>query len=151
VFADDDAELLFAGDHVLPHITPSIGFEPATRPGALIRFLTSLAAVRAQPDRRLLPAHGPLAPSVHARVDELLEHHDGRLREIERAVEIGDVTAAAVASRLRWTRHELRLAEMEPTHAMLAVLETQAHLEVLEAQGRVRLENGETELRYRSE
>jgi glyoxylase-like metal-dependent hydrolase (beta-lactamase superfamily II) len=32
VFADDDARLLFAGDHVLPHITPSIGFEPAARP-----------------------------------------------------------------------------------------------------------------------
>src|SRR5579875_567174 len=27
VFADREAGLLFAGDHVLPHITPSIGFE----------------------------------------------------------------------------------------------------------------------------
>ena len=29
VFADLGHGLLFAGDHVLPHITPSIGFEPA--------------------------------------------------------------------------------------------------------------------------
>jgi glyoxylase-like metal-dependent hydrolase (beta-lactamase superfamily II) len=28
VYADDAAGLLFAGDHVLPRITPSIGFEP---------------------------------------------------------------------------------------------------------------------------
>jgi glyoxylase-like metal-dependent hydrolase (beta-lactamase superfamily II) len=28
VFADHAAGLLFAGDHVLPRITPSIGFEP---------------------------------------------------------------------------------------------------------------------------
>ncbi|MCD2197670.1 MBL fold metallo-hydrolase [Actinomycetospora endophytica] len=148
VFADDRAGVLFAGDHVLPHITPSIGFEPATRPGALIRFLASLARVRAQPDRRLLPAHGPVAPSVHARVDELLAHHERRLTEVEHAVAAGDVTAAAVASRLRWTRHELRLPEMEPTHAMLAVLETQAHLEVLEAQGRVRGDAPAATLRY---
>ena len=51
VFVDEttaDAGMLFAGDHVLPHITPSIGFEPAARPGALTRFLTSLAALRTE-------------------------------------------------------------------------------------------------------
>ena len=30
VFTDAGAGLLFAGDHVLPHITPSIGFEPVS-------------------------------------------------------------------------------------------------------------------------
>ena len=86
--------MLFAGDHVLPHITPSIGFEPAARPGALTRFLTSLAALRAEPDRLLLPAHGPVAPSVHARIDELVAHHDKRLDEIAAAVVAGGSTAA---------------------------------------------------------
>src|SRR4051794_15894352 len=32
VFRDGEAALLFAGDHVLPHITPSIGFEPVSGP-----------------------------------------------------------------------------------------------------------------------
>ena len=78
VFADLAGGLLFAGDHVLPHITPSIGFEPPDRVAAG-RLPGSLATVRAMPDLRLLPAHGPVAPSVHARVDELVAHHDGRL------------------------------------------------------------------------
>lgn len=141
VFVDETTAggtMLFAGDHVLPHITPSIGFEPAARPGALIRYLSSLAAVRAEPDRVLLPAHGPVAPSVHARVDELLAHHDRRLDEIAAAVERGLATAAEIAGALRWTRRELRLEEMETFNRMLAVLETDAHLEVLAAQGRVR-------------
>src|SRR6478735_9512859 len=43
VFADRAAGLLFAGDHVLPTITPSIGFEPAYAPQPLGDFLTSLA------------------------------------------------------------------------------------------------------------
>lgn len=129
--------LLFAGDHVLPHITPSIGFEPDARPGALQRFLTSLARLRERPDRRLLPAHGPVAPSVHARVDELLDHHDARLAEIERRVEAGDATAADVARAMTWTRRETKLDDLEGFHKVLAILETDAHLEVLAAQGRV--------------
>jgi glyoxylase-like metal-dependent hydrolase (beta-lactamase superfamily II) len=140
VFTDDtvaDDTLLFAGDHVLPHITPSIGFEPGALPGALTRFLDSLAKVRAMPDRRLLPAHGPVRPSVHARVDELLDHHGHRLDEIERTVGLGAGTAADVAARLTWTRREKGLDDLESFHRMLAVLETDAHLEVLAAQGRV--------------
>ena len=58
VFADLEAGLLFAGDHVLPTITPSIGFEPAYADQPLGDFLGSLAKVRAMPDLRLLPAHG---------------------------------------------------------------------------------------------
>lgn len=135
--APDTRPLLFAGDHVLPHITPSIGFEPAAVPGALGRFLTSLALLRGEEDRTLLPAHGPTAPSTHARIDELLAHHDTRLAEIEAAVRAGAPTAAEVATVLRWTRREHRLEDMEAMHRMLAVLETDAHLEVLAAQGRV--------------
>src|SRR3546814_5448900 len=58
VFADLADQLLFAGDHVLPTITPSIGFEPVLADQPLIDFLDSLAKVRAMPDLRLLPAHG---------------------------------------------------------------------------------------------
>ena len=35
VFRDAAAGLLFAGDHVLPRITPSIGFEAAPAPSPL--------------------------------------------------------------------------------------------------------------------
>jgi glyoxylase-like metal-dependent hydrolase (beta-lactamase superfamily II) len=144
VFVDETdaaAPMLYAGDHVLPHITPSIGFEPAARPGALIRYLSSLAALRAEPDRLLLPAHGPVAPSVHVRVDELLAHHEKRLDEIAAAVDAGLSTAVEVAGALRWTRREHRLDDMETFNRMLAVLETDAHLEVLAAQDRVRRED----------
>ena len=64
MFADHAAGLLFAGDHVLPTITPSIGFEPALPAQPLGDFLGSLTKVRGLPDLRLLPAHGPVADSV---------------------------------------------------------------------------------------
>jgi glyoxylase-like metal-dependent hydrolase (beta-lactamase superfamily II) len=139
VFHDLDASLLFAGDHVLPTITPSIGFEPALSPNPLGDFLASLAVVRGRPDATLLPAHGPVTPSVHARVDELVAHHGKRLDETEHAVARGADTVFEVARQLKWTRRERVLADLDPFNQMLAIAETGAHLELLVAQGRLAL------------
>ena len=94
VFVDASRDVMFAGDHVLPRITPSIGFEQNASELPLRDYLDSLKLVRGLPDRRLLPAHGPVSPSVHARVDELIDHHDTRLRRTEEAIEAHPGTAA---------------------------------------------------------
>lgn len=137
VFFDDEADLVFSGDHVLPHITPSIGFQakPALTP--LADYLESLAAMLTENDRLLLPAHGPAGGQLHARVEELLAHHERRLNQTERAVRAGASTGFAVTEALRWTRHERRLSELDPMNQMLATTETLAHLQVLVAQERV--------------
>ena len=137
VFHDTDAALLFAGDHVLPTITPSIGFEPVDNPDPLGAFLGSLEVVRSRPDALLLPAHGPVAPSAHARVDELIDHHGRRLDASAAAVAGGATTATDVARILTWTRRERTLADLDPFNAMLAICETGAHLDLLVAQGRL--------------
>jgi glyoxylase-like metal-dependent hydrolase (beta-lactamase superfamily II) len=138
VFADQQGGLLFAGDHVLPHITPSIGFESRPAPAPLADYLRSLAKVRRMPDARLLPAHGPVTESTHERVDELLAHHEARLEAAQAAVEAGAATPYDVAQRLRWTRREHRLVDLDPMNQMLAICETAAHLDVLVAQHRLR-------------
>lgn len=135
VFADDAHQLLFAGDHVLPRITPSIGLQPTTVASPLGQFLDSLRLVRARPDADLLPAHGAVGGRVHARADELLAHHDVRLAQCRDAVAAGNPTAMDVAGVLRWTRREHRLADMDLFNRMLAVLETGAHLDVLADRG----------------
>jgi glyoxylase-like metal-dependent hydrolase (beta-lactamase superfamily II) len=136
VFADRSAGLLFAGDHVLPHITPSIGFEEAPPQLPLGDYLGSLNVVRQLPDMRLLPAHGPVSPSTHARIDELIGHHDDRLAAVM-AVLSGDdrLTAYQVAQELPWTSRKRQLSEMDPMNKMLAVCETAYHLDLLVAQG----------------
>ena len=131
IFVDRPAGLAFTGDHVLPHITPSIGFEPALTERPLHDFLASLALVKALPDARMLPAHGPAGASVHRRVEELLAHHDDRLNACAQAIEAGARTAFDVAVRLSWTRRARRLAELDEHNQLLAVLETMAHLDVL--------------------
>ena len=137
VFRDPANRLLFAGDHVLPTITPSIGFEPVASDDPLGDFLASLARVRRLPDAVLLPAHGPVAPSVHARIDQLVDHHGRRLDQTLAALVAGATSVFEVAGRLRWTRRERTLAELDLFNQMLAVTETAAHLRVLVAQQRV--------------
>lgn len=144
-FADDDAGLLFAGDHVLPHITPSIGFESIGQHLPLADYLTSLARVRARPDALLLPAHGPAGPSVHARVDELLAHHDLRLSRCGDALAAGARTAYQVAQQIPWTSRDLAFAQLSPFDQLMAVHETSAHLDVLELRGTARLRSGEVD------
>lgn len=137
VFVESDAGVLFSGDHVLPHITPSIGFEPAPPHLPLRDYLDSLRRVRAMPDLRLLPAHGPPAPSVHRRVEELLHHHDQRLQACLDAVDPAGSTGYEVAGRLPWTRRHRTFDTLDAFNQMLAVCETVAHLDVLVHQGRL--------------
>jgi glyoxylase-like metal-dependent hydrolase (beta-lactamase superfamily II) len=146
VFADLAAGLLFAGDHVLPHITPSIGFESAPAALPLGAYLTSLRTVRDLPDLRLLPAHGPVTESVHGRVDELLQHHADRLDTCAAAVAAGSGTAYETARALTWTRRGRSYDELDVFNQMLATTETAAHLDVLVAQNRLRssVEDGVT-------
>jgi glyoxylase-like metal-dependent hydrolase (beta-lactamase superfamily II) len=137
VFHDDAAGLLFAGDHVLPHITPSIGFQPVITRTSLIQYLGSLRLMLTLPDTRLLPAHGPVQPSTHARVPQLLEHHETRLAQTLDAATAGPVTAFDVAGALPWTRRQRKLTELDIMNQLLATGETAAHLEVLVARGQL--------------
>jgi glyoxylase-like metal-dependent hydrolase (beta-lactamase superfamily II) len=137
VFADRADGLLFAGDHVLPTITPSIGFTVPPMPQPLGDFMASLTKVRALPDLRILPAHGPVAPSSHARVDELTVFHEKRLDASLAALASGPSTAAQVAGHLGWTRHEHSYDELDVFSRGMAAMETKAHLELLVARGQV--------------
>ena len=143
VFADTSAGLLFAGDHVLPHITPSISLEAAPQDLPLHDYMESLLLVRRMPDLRLLPAHGPVAPSVHARVDELLDHHDARLATMLAVLDDGPFTAYQVALAVRWTSRNRSFGDLDMMNKVLAIGETLAHLDLLVARGQAVAETGE--------
>ena len=137
VYHDATAKIMFAGDHVLPHITPSIGFEAAGNRMALRDYLASLARTLALPDARLLPAHGPVGASTHDRVNELLAHHDQRLAETYQAVRAGNATPYEVARAIKWTRRQRLFSDLDLFSRVLAVNETAAHLEVLAVRGQL--------------
>ncbi|MFI7669591.1 MBL fold metallo-hydrolase [Nocardia sp. NPDC049526] len=137
VFYHADSRLLFSGDHILPHITPSIGFEWAPEAHPLRSYISSLELVHGLPDSAVLPSHGPVTTSSHSRIEQLLHHHQRRLDEICDEVAAGSSTAYEVARALRWTRRDLRLDELPIDHQLSAVTEIHAHLDVLAMLGRV--------------
>jgi glyoxylase-like metal-dependent hydrolase (beta-lactamase superfamily II) len=142
VFHDPVRQLLFSGDHVLPTITPSIGFELGEWDLPLKRYLTSLELLLHRDDAMLLPAHGYPTESVHERVRTLLEHHRARFDSVLAAIggAGGPAVAREVAERLRWTRREVPFADLDAFNRMIAICETIAHLDVLVDRGDVRSE-----------
>jgi glyoxylase-like metal-dependent hydrolase (beta-lactamase superfamily II) len=135
-FHDEEHRLLFAGDHVLPHITPSLGFEPFDDGRALARFLPALRAMQHVDASLVLPGHGPTFRDLDRRVRELLEHHRNRLsRCLDIVSTRGVSTTYDVAAQLTWTRHETPYERLSTFSGMLAVTETGTHLELLAERG----------------
>jgi glyoxylase-like metal-dependent hydrolase (beta-lactamase superfamily II) len=150
VFEDLAEGLLFTGDHVLPRITPSVGFERAPDQLPLRSYLDSLRFCMTRSEAQMLPAHGAVTDEVGSRVAELLTHHEQRLEDILKLVAAGAATAHDVAGQMRWTRRECTLDELGTVHSMAAVLEVAAHLELLEMHGSVASESRGIAREYRA-
>lgn len=134
IFDDVGHRMIFTGDHLLPKITPSIAYERAPEKLPLRSYLDSLQLLVGLADSRMLPAHGTMERGTRERALELVEHHRRRLDEIRDHVDTGAVTAFEVATRMRWTRQERALDELNVVHRMSAVLEVQSHLNLLVTQ-----------------
>jgi glyoxylase-like metal-dependent hydrolase (beta-lactamase superfamily II) len=147
MFVDREAGLVFGGDHLLPHITPSLGFESFGDDKALERFLTSLDDSNRLTASHVLPGHGPVFDDLPGRVLELLEHHVARLNACRDALD-GATTAFDVAQRITWTRHERPFEALNRFNQLLAVGETITHLEWLADYNDLRREHDGERLRY---
>ncbi|CAJ1499096.1 MBL fold metallo-hydrolase [[Mycobacterium] burgundiense] len=145
VYEDEAAGLVFTGDHLLPRITPSIAFERTPERLPLRSFLASLRLFVDLPDHRMLPAHGGVDNTTAVRAAELIEHHRERLTAVADLVATNEsATAYDIAAQMRWTRHERLIAELNPIHRMVAVLEVMAHLDLLVHQGVLAVDESQT-------
>jgi glyoxylase-like metal-dependent hydrolase (beta-lactamase superfamily II) len=132
-----DRNLLFTGDHVLPRITPHVGQFPLDSPEGdpLGDFLASQARIGRLPgaDRLLcLPSHESRFTGLAARTEEITDHHEERLRFMERLLDQGPTTLWELTSRLEWRRP---WGDMRLLARHMASSETAAHLRVLEERG----------------
>ncbi len=128
-FIDESSGSFFAGDHVLPRITPNISVIQGESANPLKDYLDSLAAVRNLEVRGVLPAHEWRFGDLAARVDELTGHHEKRLAELLTLVASHPGESAwALAARLTWSRP---WDEYPGWMRVIAVTETLAHLVLL--------------------
>lgn len=135
-----DAQVFFAGDHVLPTITPHIsGFSAYENP--LEEFFRSLERVADFSSTALvLPAHGDPFTDLTSRVEAIRRHHDERLDRVRTiGAEIGEKPVEAY----------MRLLFRERSWGMMAASETYAHLEWLREHGDAERSELEGRLTYR--
>lgn len=126
-----EANVLIAGDQVLPQISPNISVwpqEPGSDPLAL--YLASLPIFLPLPaDVLVLPSHHQPFTGLHARVHQLAHHHDQRLGE---TLAVCDRPSTGVDV----LRH-LFTRELDDHQLFFAIGESLAHLHYLVGQGRM--------------
>ena len=124
--------LLISGDMVLPRISTNVSvidLEPEADPLRL--YLRSLERFRALPaDTVVLPSHGRPFRGLHARLDQLVAHHDARLADVMAACTARPCSAADLLPVL--FRPDLDLHQ-----TTFAMGEAIAHLHALWFEGRL--------------
>jgi glyoxylase-like metal-dependent hydrolase (beta-lactamase superfamily II) len=122
--------LLFAGDHILPELSPNIGLHPQSTPDPLHDYLQGLRRMAALEPKEVLPAHGRPFATIASRVEALTRHHLRRFDQILEIVDGDEKTGWQVALELWGPRENLY-------EKRLALQEGLAHLQALAVEGRV--------------
>jgi len=101
-FADEQGGDIYCGDLARRGGTIVI---PASAGGSLSEYLGSLRRIRDLGPRRLLPGHGPIIEDPAGLIDEYLRHRAEREAQILDALQRGDRTVEAIASRVYGAVH----------------------------------------------
>jgi len=133
--------LLFAGDHMLPELSPNIGLHPQSTPDPLHEYLEGLERLALYRPRKILPAHGRPFNDARTRVAELVAHHRRRLDQILEIV-TEEMSAWHVAVQLWGERDNLY-------EKRLMLQEGLAHLQALAVEGKLEKLVSPSEVRWR--
>ena len=123
-FLSDDG-VCFAGDLVLGLGSTIVGPDG----GGLAAYMESLRLLRAEPLRLICPGHGPWITDPDAKLDEYIGHREERERRLVAALERGERSRAALLAEA-WD-------DVPPVLLPMAAMAMEAHLEKLEAEGRL--------------
>jgi glyoxylase-like metal-dependent hydrolase (beta-lactamase superfamily II) len=138
---DSRTGALFSGDHILPRITPFVGYDELFE-DVLGDFLQSLARIEQLQVGLTYPAHGALVEHGSARAEQLLAHHQRRLADMLEVIDPTGSTAWEVMEKVF-------RPNLGPGEQRLALRETIAHLEHLRLQGELAPIDGNGTMRYR--
>jgi glyoxylase-like metal-dependent hydrolase (beta-lactamase superfamily II) len=140
-FVDEGSQRLFAGDHILPRITPNISVHAVERVHPLADYLESLAKVRDLDVDEVMPAHEWRFRGLAQRADDIADHHERRLTELLTAIAANpDATSWDLAGQLTWSRS---WDQYSGRMRISAVTETAAHVLELLRRGLISTSGGD--------
>lgn len=121
--------VLFAADHLLARITPTVGLWPRSRPDPLGDYIGALERTIELAPTIAYGGHGPPVTDPIGRAHELMAHHEERLGVTELALGVEPRSGYEVSFALFGD-------ELGPAGRRFAVAETLSHLERLVHDGR---------------
>jgi len=140
-FVDELSQRMFAGDHILPRITPNISVYALEGVHPLADYLASLAKVRDLKVDEIMPAHEWRFRGLAERADDIAAHHERRLAELLAAVAAHpDSSPWELAGRLTWSRS---WDQYSGRMRISAVTETAAHVLELLRRGLISTSGGD--------
>jgi glyoxylase-like metal-dependent hydrolase (beta-lactamase superfamily II) len=140
-FVDELSQRFFAGDHILPRITPNISVYAVERARPLAEYLESLAKVRDLGVDEVMPAHEWRFRGLAQRADDIAAHHEKRLDELLAAIAAHpDATSWDLAGQLTWSRS---WDQYSGRMRISAVTETAAHVLELQRRGLIASSGGD--------
>lgn len=127
--------VIFAGDVLLPKITPNIPLLPSSDPNPLQTFFHTLQKLKELPIRTVYPAHGNSFTQYQERIGQIMDHHEQRLARILQFMKYkGKVNGYEVCQEL------FRGKNLDTHNLRFAFSETLAHLMYLHLSGKVHQE-----------
>jgi glyoxylase-like metal-dependent hydrolase (beta-lactamase superfamily II) len=140
-FVDELSQRMFAGDHILPRITPNISVQALEGVQPLADYLVSLAKVRDLDVDEVMPAHEWRFRGLAQRADDIADHHERRLAELLAAIAANpDATSWDLAGHLTWSRS---WDQYSGRMRISAVTETAAHVLELLRRGLISSSGGD--------
>ncbi len=132
-----EERVMIAGDHLLPRITPHVGFGPGSEGNPLGDFIASQKKIQDLDVGLVLPAHGGVFGDHIKRSNQIIQHHDVRLSEMLDLLRRESRTGYELA------RLAFGFGDDSPiTYQFPATFETLAHVEHLRHHGKVTAEEG---------
>jgi glyoxylase-like metal-dependent hydrolase (beta-lactamase superfamily II) len=139
---ESSRKLLFAGDHILPEITPYVGLHPQSGPDPLGDYFNSLKDLMKLDVNLVFPGHGPAFSGLKQSIDSLFKHHEQRISIILNTIQEDMKTAFQIASEIQWRGdgEGMDFQYLNMLNQRMAVTETLAHLEYMRRQNKVQTE-----------
>ena len=132
---DENAKILFSGDHILGDITPNITAWNENK-NSLGQYLCNLEVLEALDAALVLPGHRNIFRDHRQRIEELRCHHTRRLQETLNLLSDEPLTAYQVAAGMKWDLTFKNWNEFPAAQKWFATGEAAAHLIYLLHDGR---------------
>ena len=138
---EKEHKILLCGDHILGKITPNITYWGDEFGDSLGIYLKNLKKIKDLDIKHLYSSHRFLVEDVNARIDELLDHHDRRLKDVLEIIEkLEKANTTEITQQMQRDIKAKDWSDFPSSQKWFAVAEAAAHLKHLVIQGRIKEE-----------